>query len=127
MRSSFFLSALRLATVHSCSRSVSVDNTSASSVGGGVVSSSLELLAFDSPELEFARFRFSFELSGRSTFAFRFAFLLDALIIRGNKNAAAIPSPTSTMNNSAKIPRTHGHAWRLPSPEEPRGVYEPGG
>src|SRR6185503_10453862 len=130
MRSSFFLSALMLATVHSCSRSVSVDNTAASSVGGGVVSSSV--LAFESAELKFefalefesALFMLTFELLRRSTFALRFAFVLDALIIRGTKTTAAIPSPANTMTKIAKIPRIQGHVWRLRSPSEPGGTYE---
>src|SRR5258705_5578804 len=118
MRSSFFLSALILATVHSCSRSVSADNTAASSFGGGVVSSSVEVLAFDSGELEFALFKFAFESLDRSTFLLRFAFALDALIIRGTKTTAANPSPAKTMAKIAKIPRSHVHVWRLRSCQE---------
>src|SRR4029077_5568050 len=100
------------ATVHSCSRSVSADNTWASSVGGGEVSSSVELLGCDSAELAFALLKFAFGLLRRCTFALRFAFAFDALIIRGSKITAAIPNPPSTTNKIAKIPTIHGHVWR---------------
>ena len=62
------------------------------------MSSSVEVLAFDSAELEFEfglesecrLFKFAFESLGCSTFLLRFAFALDALIMK--KTTAAIPA-----------------------------------
>ena len=64
------------------------------------MSSSVDLLAFESAELEFEfglefecrLFKFAFESLGGSAFLLRFAFALDALIIRGKKPPRQIPA-----------------------------------
>src|SRR6266700_3900261 len=112
MRPSFLLSALILATVHSCSRSVRSCNTFSSSAGGGA-SSALELsllFTFSSAELELG-----LELLGWGILALKLEGFLfdDARITLGIKIAPAIPSPAKTTNTTARIPRTQGHVLRL--------------
>src|ERR1700682_4841871 len=120
MRSSFFLSALILATVHSFSRSVNCDRTSSSLVGAGdkfslfpVFSAALALeLAF---EFAFKLVLATLLLSGRydRTLAFDEFSFAAACSIRGTKIAAAIPNPTMAIKRTARIPTTHGQILRF--------------
>src|SRR6185436_9257771 len=115
MRSSFFLSALIFAAVHSCSRSVRSDNTCASSVGGGVVLSPFQLsllFSFLFAELELELF----ELEGGGTTLRRSALaltlilvlLFDAFMMLGMNTAAAIPNPAKTISTTARMARIQG-------------------
>src|SRR5882762_4286926 len=124
MRSSFFLSALMLATVHSFSRSVNCASTSSSLVGAGDKFSP-SLLTFPLCSAAFA-----FELAFESTFELLLATLsllgrydrtlpLDefsfaaARSILGTKIAAAIPNPAMAIKRTARMPSTHGQTLRF--------------
>src|SRR5712691_8942332 len=124
MRSSFFLSALMLATVHSFSRSLNCASTSSSLVGGGDEFSP-SLLTFPLCAAAFAlelAFESAFELllatlslSGRydRTFAFDEFSFAAARSILGTKTAAAIPNPAMAIKSTARIPTTHGQTLRF--------------
>src|SRR6266542_1020230 len=132
--SSFCLSALILAAVHSFSRSLRSARTLVLSFGGAEVASSsgaVPVFSFRLSRFEFGAgvFEFRFELSRSLRWIFALAvarFLFEAArIMFGIRIAATIPSPTMPMNATARMPTTLGQTFRLVG--RPGDTDEPGG
>src|SRR6267142_2093872 len=100
MWASFFLSAFRLATVHSFSRSVRSESTSSSSVGASVAATTFELALALALALTTDEFALVLALDSRLAFEYRGVLALTfelfsrsraVLIILGMTSPAAIP------------------------------------